>query len=152
MYQQKKKMSSKKKIELTVLVLLVLWFALLGIYYVRYSDSKPLILAIHLTHKYADGVTEEYVSLGYVYRRYKRNSISDEEFVPFWKGKKNPKATPDLPKAETGYAEPENIRRQDKFRGLLYYFTVKGELLGTYKCVNSEGYCEKAFSGSDSYN
>ena len=152
MYQQKKKMSSKKKIELTVLVLLVLWFALLGINYVRYSDSKPLILAIHLTHKYDDGVTEEYVSLGYVYRQYKRNSISDEEFVPFWKGIKKPKAVPDLPKAETGYAVPENIRRQDKFRGLLYYFTIKGELLGTYKCVNSDGYCEKAFSGSDSYN
>ena len=84
MYQQKKKMSSKKKIELTVLVLLVLWFALLGINYVRYSDSKPLILAIHLTHKYDDGVTEEYVSLGYVYRQYKRNSVNREELVPFW--------------------------------------------------------------------
>ena len=33
----------------------------------------------HLTHKYDDGITEEYVSLGYVYRRYSRNSVNREE-------------------------------------------------------------------------
>ena len=152
MYQQPKKMSTKKKIELAVLIFIAAWLALFAVNYVRYNDSKPLILAFHLTHKYDDGITEEYVSLGYVYRRYQRTSVMREELVPFWVLIENPKALPDLPVVETDYDVPENFRKQDRFRGLLYYFNVQGELLGTYKCVNSDGYCNKAFSGHDSYN
>ncbi len=152
MYQQKKKMGTKKIIELGVLICIALWLALFAVNYVRYTESKSLILALHLTHKYDDGVTEEYVGLGYVYRQYKRNSVSREEMVPFWVPIENPKALPDLPVIDPDYEVPENIRRQDKFRGLLYYFNVQGELLGTYKCLNSNGYCNKAFSGHDSFN
>lgn len=152
MYQQPKKMSTKKKIELGVLIFIALWLVLFAFNYVRYNDSKSLLFALHLTHKYDDGVTEEYVSLGYVYRKYQRVSISKEEFVPFWVPIENPKALPDLPVVDTDYAVPDNYRKQDKFRGLLYYFNPQGELLGTYKCLNSDGYCNKAFSGHDSYN
>ena len=151
MYQQPKKMTTKKKIELIVLICIVVWLALFAINYTRYSDSKSLIFALHSTHKYDDGVTEEYVSLGYTYRKYQRNAISKEELVPFWIPIENPKAAPDLPVVETDYEVPENLRKQDKFRGLLYYFK-SGDLLGTYKCVNSDGHCNKAFSGHDSYN
>lgn len=152
MYSQPKKMSTKRKIEILILVVIVLWLLLFAFNYVRYTESKPLFLSIHLTHKYDDGVTEEYVSLGYVYRQYKRNSVNREELVPFWTLMENPKAAPDLPVVETDYVVPENYRKQDKFRGLLYYFNVQGELLGTYKCLNSDGYCNKAFDGSDIYN
>lgn len=151
MYQQPKKMSTKKKIELICLIAIALWLVLFAINYVRFTESKALLLSMHLTHEYDDGVTEEYVSLGYVYRQYKRNSVNREEMVPFWVLMENPKAEPDLPVVETDYVVPENYRKQDRFRGLLYYFDVKGELLGTYKCLNSNGNCNKAFDGSDIY-
>lgn len=149
MYSQPKKMTTKKKIELLVLAVIVIWFIVFAINYVRYNDSKSLIFAIHLTHKYDDGVTEEYVSLGYVYRRYKRNSVNREEMVPFWVVIENPKAEPDLPVIDPDYEVPENPRKQDKFRGLLYWFDAHGDLQGTYKCINSDGYCQKAFGGTD---
>ena len=151
MYQQPKKMSTKKKVELICLIAIALWLALFAINYVRYTESKSLLFAMHLTHKYDDGVTEEYVGLGYVYRQYKRNSVNREEMVPFWVLMENPKAEPDLPVVETDYVVPENYRKQDRFRGLLYYFNTQGELLGTYKCLNSNGNCNKAFDGSDKY-
>ena len=152
MYSEPKKMTNKKKIELLILVIIALWLVLFAINYVRFADSKAPIFAMHLTHKYDDGVTEEYVSLGYVYRQYRRNSVNREELVPFWVPMENPKAEPDLPTALTGYTVPENYRRYDNFRGLVYWFSVKGELQGTYKCLNSNGNCKKAFSGSDVYN
>ena len=152
MYQQPQKMSSKKKIELLILILITLWLLLFAFNYSRYSQSKPLFLSMHLTHKYDDGITEEYVSLGYVYRKYQRKSISKEELVPMWVLIENPKALPDLPVVETDYEVPENKRKLDKFRGLLYYFSPKGEFLGTYKCINSSSYCNKAFTGHDSFN
>lgn len=152
MYSEPKKMSSKKKIELLVLIIIALWLVLFAINYVRFADSKAPILAMHLTHKYDDGVTEEYVCLGYVYRQYRRNSVNREELVPFWVPIENPKAEPDLPVIDPEYVVPDNFRKQDKFRGLLYWFNLQGELQGTYKCLNSNGNCNKAFSGKDVHN
>ena len=151
MYQQKKKMNPKKMIEIGILIFIAIWLVVFGINYVRYTESKPLILALHLTHKEDDGVTEEYVALGYVYRQYKRNSITREEFVPFWVPMERPESLPDLPVVETGYEVPENHRMLDKFRGLLYYYDENLDFVGTYKCINSNGYCNKAFSGHDSH-
>ena len=94
MYHVPQKMSTKKKIELVVLILLIIWGILFIINYLRYTDAKKPILAIHLTHKYDDGVVEEYVSLGYVYRAYKRNSITKQEMVPFWVLMENPNRKP----------------------------------------------------------
>ena len=62
MYHVPQKMSTKKKIELVVLILLIIWGILFIINYLRYTDAKKPILAIHLTHKYDEGVVEEYVS------------------------------------------------------------------------------------------
>ena len=45
MYQQPKKMSTKKKIELVILIFIALWLALFAINYVRYSESKSLYAA-----------------------------------------------------------------------------------------------------------
>ena len=47
MYSQPKKMTTKKKIELLVLAVIVIWFIVFAINYVRYNDSKSLIFAIH---------------------------------------------------------------------------------------------------------
>lgn len=154
MYQTPEKISTKKWIEIIAIVAGILWAILLLINYINYTKSKPLLLAIHNTTEYDDGYVEEYISLGYVYRIYNRVSIAREELVPFWVVKENPEAEPDLPKVEVIPLDevPSNPRRQDKIRGLLYFYSSKRELLGVYKCVNSNGKCEKAYSGWDKYN
>ena len=153
MYQEPNKLSSKKKIEITVLIIAILWGLLFIVNYLRYTDSKPLILALHTTKEYEDGNVEEYISFGYVYRRYSRNSYRGEEFVPFWVKRKNPEPQPDLPTVPDDYEVPEdNYGHDDKHRGLLYYYDSHFDLIGTYKCINSERDCNKAFGGYDKYN
>ncbi len=153
MYQQPAKLNGRKKIEILVLVLAILWGLLFIVNYLRYTDSKPLILAIHTTKEYDDGKVEEYISLGYIYRKYSRNAIKGEELVPFWVGRKNPEAKPDLPVVPTEYEIPEdNYAKEDKHRGLLYYYDSKYELVGAYKCLNTTRDCNKAFGGYDEYN
>ncbi len=152
MYQQPVKMTKKKKIELIVLICIAIWFIIFGINYIRYTQAKNPWFALKLTHKYDDGTTVEWCSLGYCYRVYNRNSISRTEFVPFWILMENPEARPDLPVVPENYNVPENTRKLDKFRGLLYYYTIKGELIGTYKCINSTNDCNKAVGGTDKYD
>ena len=152
MYQKPPMMSKKKRIELIILVCIIIWVIIFMINYFRYSDSKSLILAIHTTKEYDDGKVEEYISLGYIYRSYQRNSIKREELVPFWVGRENPKALPDLPVVPTDYDIPENRGRLDKYRGILYYYDKSRELVGTYKCLNSTHDCNKAFGGHDQYD
>ncbi len=153
MYQEPIKLSNKKKIEIAILIIAILWGILFIFNYVRYTHSKPLLLAIHAVRDYDDGVVEEYISLGYVYRKYERNAIKGEELVPIWVARKNPEARPDLPVVPTDYEIPEdNYSKEDKHRGLLYYYDSKYELVGAYKCINTERDCNKAFGGYDEYN
>lgn len=153
MYEEPKKMSKNKKIELILLIALILWGLLFLVNYIRYTQSKSLFLAMHIKDDgYEDGYVEEYISFGYVYRSYQRNSIKREEFVPIWVTRENPESENALPKPLTGYEVPDNPKRSDKFRGLLYYYDLSGELIGTYKCLNSSSDCMKAFDGHDSYN
>ncbi len=151
MYQTPQKLSKKKIIELCILIFLVLYGLVFLINYIRYTQSKPLILAIHVSSEYDDGVVDEYIALGYIYRSYRRSSISREELVPFWIGRENPESEADLPDVLTDYEVPTNSRREDKYRGLLYYFDGP-DVVGTYKCINSSGECNKATGGYDAYN
>lgn len=152
MYQAPKKLSKQKMIELVILLVCIVWGLLFIFNYLRYNDGKPPIFALHFNRKYDDGFVDEYISLGYIYRSYNRNSITREEFVPFWVLLENPEPAPDLPVIDMDYNVPENTRKLDKYRGLLYYFNRKGELLGTYKCLNSTMDCNKAFGGWDDFN
>lgn len=153
MYEEPTKLTKNKKIELIVLIVLIIWGLLFIVNYVRYTQSKSLFLAIHVKDdSYEDGYIEEYISFGYIYRLYQRNAISREELVPFWIGRENPESESALPKPLTDYEVPDNPKRADKFRGLLYYFDQKGDLLGTYKCLNSSSDCEKATDGHDLFN
>ncbi len=152
MYEVPVKMTMKKKIELICLIVAILWGIIFIINYVRYTKSQSLILAIPVTQEYDDGLVKEYIGLGYIYRSYQRTSISREELVPFWIGRENPQAAPDLPKALTGYKVPNNSRRDDKYMGLLYYYDSEFEFAGTYKCINTSMGCNKATSGYDEYN
>ena len=151
MYNEKPKMPKKKIIELSILLIILIWVVLFLIDYVRYSSSKPPLLSIKVVHEYTDGKTTEYLGLGYTYRLYERVSVSREEFVPFWKLMENPKVEDDLPQTHSGYNIPENPYRQDKYKGLLYYY-VKKENVGTYKCINSTKDCNKSNGGHDEYD
>ena len=97
MYQAPKKLSKQKMIELVILLVCIAWGILFIFNYLRYNDGKPPIMALHFNRKYDDGFVDEYISLGYVYRSYNRNSITREEFVPFWVMLENPQPAPDLP-------------------------------------------------------
>ncbi|MBR6949154.1 MAG: hypothetical protein IKH54_03105 [Bacilli bacterium] len=152
MYEAPKKVSGKKLIEICVLLFLIFWGVILLINYRRYCDTKKPILMIHLKNEYDDGYTDNYVGLFYNIRYYRRNSITKDEMVPFWKGMENPEPTPDLPVPEKGYPIPENPRSLDKFRGLLWYYDENGELIATYKCINGNSTCNKATGGWDKYN
>ena len=147
------KMSKKKKIELLIIVLVLIWVFSFLIDYVRYVNSKPPILALHMTLKYEDGVTEEYYKIGYVYRIYNRESISGDEFVPFWSHRKGLSIRNGIPETYSDYNVPNNNEKKIKYRGLLYFFDNKrGSLLGTYKCINSLTDCDYAKNGKDIYD
>ena len=153
MYQEPVKLSKKKKIEILLLILAILWGILFIINYVRYTHSQPLILAIHTTIDYDDGTVDEYISFGYIYRQYSRNAKKGEELVPFWKAREEPEARPDLPVVPKDYEIPDdNYSMADKHRGLLYYYDSKYEFVGAYKCLNTASDCNKAFGGYDDYN
>ncbi len=143
-------------IELILVSVGILWFILLGVNYIRYTKNKPLLLAIHnksAENEYPDGYVEEWISLGYVYRIYNRVAISGEEFVPFWVTTKRPKAENDLPQVETGYKIPDNPRKYDKYMGILYFYSTENtDLLGTYKCINSNQDCAIATNGWDRFD
>lgn len=153
MYDAPKKMDKKKKIELVIVVLLIFWVLAFAIDYYRYTKSEPLIFALKpKPAKYDDGTVTEYLGLGYIYRKYDRNSIKLEEFVPFWVLRKNPKSTDALPETYKDYEVPKNPTHADKYKSLLYFYNEHYELVGTYKCINTERDCVKAFSGYDKYN
>lgn len=153
MYDAPKKMDKKKKIELVIALFLILWVLAFAIDYYRYTKSEPLIFAIKpKAVKYDDGTVTENIGLGYIYRKYDRNSIKREEFVPFWVLRKNPKSKDALPETHKDYEVPKNPTRSDKYKSLLYFYDSHYDLVGTYKCINTSRDCVKAFSGYDTYN
>ncbi len=152
MYDAPKKMDKKKKIELAVLIFLIIWGVIFTVNYVLYTKSEKPIFMLPLKHKYSDGEVKEYLGIGYVYRIYDRTSIKTEEFVPFWKPLQKAQAQDNgLPLLESDYPVPDNFEHLDKYKSLIYFY-VKGDLIGTYKCINSSNGCNKAFSGYDKYN
>ena len=152
MYEAPKKMSLSKLIEICVLIFLIIWGIVLLINYKKYCDSKPPILMIHGHMDYDDGYTDNYIGLFYNIRYYRRVSVTRDEMVPFWKIMENPESKPDLPVPEKDYNVPDNPTRQDKFRGLLYYYDTNRDLIGTYKCINGNSTCDKAKTGWDRFN
>ena len=56
-------MIGSRRLKMILLIfLLIIWGIIFIINYVRYTNAKKPIMAIHLTHKYDDGVVDEYVS------------------------------------------------------------------------------------------
>ncbi len=153
MYKVTKVDSSRKIIEIAILVLLIAWGCIFAFDYVQYSHgNKPKFAICKTISDYPDGTVDECYGILYVYRAYNRVSVTGEEFGPFWLPRKNPPVTNDLPVVETGYNVPDNNMHKDKYMGLLYYYDNRHELIDTYKCINSKLDCNKATGGWDSYN
>lgn len=152
MYQEVKQISKKKRIELLVLVAVLVWGVFLLVDYVRYDSGKPPIFAIKSVKEYTDGEVREWLGIGYIYREYERVPINRVEFVPFWVFREEPKDRGELPVAPSGYEVPENKERKYKQYGLLYFYDSHRRLIGTYKCVNSTGECDRTKTGWDSYH
>ena len=153
MYKQPQKNSSKKLIEIGVLIFAIIWGCMFAYDYNRYSHGdKPKFALCKTIDSYADGTVDECYGLGYVYRAYNRVVIHEDEFGPFWKPRKNPPAENDLPVVPTDYNVPENGTKLDKYMGLLYYYNDRYEFIDTYKCLNSTLDCNKATGGWDEYD
>ena len=152
MYQEVKQISKKKRIELLVLVAVLVWGVFLLVDYVRYDSGKPPIFAIKSVKPYTDGEVREWLGIGYVYREYERVPITKVEFVPFWVFREEPEDRGELPVAHSNYDVPENKERKYKQYGLLYFYDDHRRLIGTYKCINSNGECDRTKTGWDSYH
>ena len=155
MYQKKKKgIGNKKKIEILILVFVALWGIMLLVNYYRYTFNQPPILCLKSVRKYSDGDITEYTCIGYVYRDYARMAISQTTFDPFWVKRIEIEDKNGLPVPITDYKEPEekNNTHEDKWYGLLYFFSERYQQLGTYKCINSDSDCFQAIAGHDNYN
>lgn len=153
MYNSKAKRRKKRIIEIIVLSVFVLWLVFFVIDYIRYKDTnKPLITIAHRTVEFEDGTVDEYYSLGWVYREYKRRAIGDIELTSIFKRMQRPAVQSTLPLALKNYDIPENKEKLDEYKGIIYYYNYGGARIGTYKCINSDNSCTKAVSGYDEYN
>ena len=59
MYREVKKINSKKRVELIVLVCILIWGVFVLVDYLRYDSGKPPIFALHTTREYTDGEVRE---------------------------------------------------------------------------------------------
>lgn len=142
------KRKTKRIIEICLLVLVIGYLILFLVDYNRSKNSeKPLIVINTKEKEYDDGKVTSYFSLGWVYREYRRETITDNEIAPFWSKIKYDNELireneDNLPELEE-YEIPSNPNKIAKFRSILYFYN-EDELLGTYKCLNSEEDCEIA--------
>ncbi len=142
------KKKTKRIIEICLLVLFIGYLVLFLIDYNRSKNSEKPLIVINVREKeYDDGTVKEYISLGWIYREYRRETITDNEIAPFWSKIKYDNELireneDNLPELEE-YEIPSNPDKLAKFRSILYFYDEE-ELLGTYKCLNSEEDCSIA--------
>ncbi len=154
--KKKMKKRTRRIIEICLLVVILGYLVLFLVDYGRYKNSdKPLIVINVKEKKYDDGFVKEYFSLGWVYREYRRETITDNEIAPFWSKIKYDKDLireneDNLPEIEE-YEIPSNPDKLAKFKDVLYFYEEE-ELLGTYKCLNSEQDCSVAHNVALEYD
>ena len=152
MYNGVTKLPRKKLIEIIILIIVLLWILLFTVNYFRYTRDEPPLFAIHFKNTCDDGVVNTYSSFGYTYRKYESTSLNQTEFVPFWIPQKKCALTYGLPQTYKDYSIPNNPKYKPNYRGLVYLYVGRTNLIGAYKCVNSEDKCTLATSGVDDFN
>ena len=154
---RKKKLRRRKIIKrrIIVIILLVLFVSYLGLLLNdirRFKNGEhPLITISSSTKEYDDGKVETYVSIGWLFRYYYRETINTSEITPFWSPIKKDKELnrvvidDDIPEMED-YSVPDNNNKREKVDGVLFFYDKDENLLGTYKCLLSTSDCEVAES------
>lgn len=81
----------QKVASIILTVIIISWISLIVLDFIRCGQKdkngnikKPLIIVKTNTYNYDDGNATEYMSLGYKYIEYNRNSYVAYEFGPFW--------------------------------------------------------------------
>lgn len=152
--KRKKQVLLKRIIAIIILSLLIIYLIILFIDTRRFRNGKlPLIITSTDVKVYDDGKVTTYYSIGWVFRFYDRETIKDQELVPFYRGirmhnvlKRN--NDPNLPEREKDYEIPYNPIRQEKVNNVLFFYDNE-ELLGTYACLLSKSDCEISISQID---
>ncbi len=149
---------TRKIIEIILLILLLVYLILFVVDYFRAQDSTtPLIVLKTKEKEYDDGYVKEYISIGWIYREYRRETITDNEIAPFWSDIKMDDVLirdneDNLPEIETDYVIPNNPYKDDQINDVLFFYDENKELLGTYKCLNSTDECHIAISKTLEYD
>ena len=146
------KIMLRRTIVIIVSLIIILYLALIFIDTRRFKNGdNPLITLSVQTKDYDDGHVVTHVSLGWVFRYYNRETITDSEMVPFWKPIKKDNVLkrendPTLPEPEKDYKIPSNSMNQEKVDNVLFFFDSEENNLGTYACLLSEHDCEISIS------
>src|SRR5574344_3076461 len=142
----------RRIIAILILIVIVAYLGLLLNDVKRYHDGlNPLIIVNQTTKEYDDGFVNTYYSLGWVFRYYNRETITESEIAPFWSKIRLDNVLkrvndPNLPAIETDYEVPDNYNYYEKVSGVLFFYDTDKNLLGTYKCLLSEHDCEISYS------
>ena len=150
---RKKHVMKRRITAIVILVFIVLYLGILLNDIRRFHNGEhPLITIGHNVKEYDDGNVETYVSIGWVFRYYMRETINTNEIAPVWSPIKMDNelnriiVDQNLPEMEKDYKIPDNIAKKDKVDGVLYFYDKDENLLGTYKCILSERDCDKSVS------
>ena len=88
----KKNKKLKRILEIIFLLLLITWVIFFLIDYTRYQKgTKPLITIKTTTYEYPSGNITEYLSFGYIFRKYDLKDNKKIELTPFGRIKKKHK-------------------------------------------------------------
>ena len=145
---RKRYVMKRRIIAIVILAFIVLYLGLLLNDIRRFhKGDHPLITIGQTIKEYDDGKVETYTSIGWVFRYYMRETINTNEIAPIWSPIKKDSVLnrivkdQDLPEIETNYTIPDNIAKQEKVNGVLFFYDKDENLLGTYKCALSENDC-----------
>ncbi|MBR1416448.1 MAG: hypothetical protein IJ572_01355 [Bacilli bacterium] len=153
----RKRKIMRKRITAIVILLIIVSYLLLLLNDIRryFNGEHPLITISYSSKDYDDGKVETYYSIGWLFRYYTRETINDTEIKPFWSPIRFDStlnrfaSDPNLPEIDENYVVPDNISKQSKVNGVLFFYDKDENLLGTYKCLLSENDCEIALSSKE---
>src|SRR5574344_2181335 len=142
----------RRTIAIIILAFIVSYLGLLLYDINRFHNGKlPLINIKTVTKDYDDGQVISHYSIGWVFRFYQRETITDSEIVPFWYQIRLDNVLkrvndPNLPDIETDYTVPSNESHYEKVDNVLFFYDADYNLLGTYACLLSKSDCEISYA------
>ena len=126
----------RRRIELGLLIVLLSWFCLFLIDYIRAgSGDKPLIVVKEVVHKLDGGKVYDYYSLGYIYREYRIDNKNEEGIVNIFSKPKAVKETKLYPDLNEDFEVYENVFKKEQVDDVLYFYNEEEELIFNYQCM-----------------